>query len=79
MNKPIPTVIVDFNNDNDEDVIQALLTRVSDPSCLAVGVALRLLDREGNRCLGCVVKLDDKSVWARADYNTWQDSSEARS
>lgn len=68
--KPI-SIQVDFNNDDDDDVIRALFKRVSDPGALAVGLPVRLYDGEGNECLGYVVKLDDRSVWAKAEYGTW--------
>lgn len=68
-----PKLVVDFNNDDDHDVIRASRKRASDPGSLYVGQQLRLEDGEGNACLGTVVKLNDAFVWARADYTTWID------
>lgn len=78
MTSGVPTLTVDFNNDDDDDVVRALRKRASDPDGLYVGQALRLEDGEGNACLGRVVKLDGKSVWAKAEYSTWIDAEPVR-
>ena len=71
----VPILRVDFNNDDDNDVIRALRKRASDPERLHVGQAIRLEDGEGNACLGHVVKLSDTSVWVKALYSTWIDAT----
>lgn len=71
----VPTLRVDFNNDDDSDVIRALRKRASDPDNLFVGQGLRLEDAEGNACLGRVVKLSGPSVWVKALYSTWIDAA----
>lgn len=73
----VPTVFVDFNDD-ENDVICALLKRVSAPYGLDVGQAVRLADYEGNLCLGYVVGIDNRSVRLKPEYSTWIDAEPIR-
>lgn len=72
----VPDLLVDFNNDDDDDVIRAL--RKHAPNTVVPGQPLRLYDREGNKCLGYVVSADAKFVNVKPEWSTWIDANPVR-
>jgi hypothetical protein len=73
-----PRLLVDFNNDDDADVIRGLRRYAGDADSLAKGHVVELYDREGNNCLGTVTNLDSKFVYALALWETWRDAEPVR-
>jgi hypothetical protein len=70
----LPSLRVDFNRADDDDVIWAFRKRASDPAGLELEQALRLYDYEGNQCLGYVVGLLKDKVEVRLEPSTWIDA-----
>lgn len=66
-----PVLIVDFNRADDDDVVWGVAAAWD----AQPDMAIELHDREGNRCLGYVVKVEGGKVYAQMVPSTWVDAS----
>lgn len=66
---PLGLLRVDFNDTDDDGLLDALIPLGSEP--LRVGTVLHLLDDDGNYCIGTVVTATGRLVSLRLDWSKW--------
>jgi hypothetical protein len=77
--KIAPTLRVDFNRADDDEIVWAYRDRSNKPDGFTVGEFIELCDYEGNRCLGSVVEIDGEIVRVKLELTTWMDADPIRS
>jgi hypothetical protein len=72
----LPQITVDFNNQDEDDLVFARLARASRP--LEEGDWVLALDGEGNECHGLVARIEDGIVFLDLAWSTWVDDESPR-
>lgn len=74
---PLGLLRVDFNDINDDGLLDALIPVGS--VALRVGSMLHLLDDDGNYCIGTVAASTGRLVSLRVDWSKWIPESDLQS